>query len=290
MIQKRNNPQINFDSSKISWLKSGGKISKFLKINNLDELIKIQSLKISNNDKIITIGNFSNFLINDKGFDGIAIKLGGDFAKISLEKEYIFAGAGVLDSFFSQFCYRNKITGYEFLYTIPGSIGGNLFMNAGCYGHEIKDKLISLIYLDLKNFKTYESEVHNLNFEYRKGFQRKNCVILYGKFQLNYGDQDKIKKLMREYELKRKNSQPEKVNCCGSIFKNPPNQNAWKLIKSSLDESFYNGPIKLSKKHSNFFENEPNIEADLIINFISKIKKRVLQKHQILLEEELHII
>ena len=92
------------------------------------------------------------------------------------------------------------------------------------------------------------------------------------------------------YRVKRDKTQPQKVNCCGSIFKNPVNQSAWRLIKSSIDESFYHGPIKLSKTHSNFFENEPNISANSIELFISQIQKRVKAKHNILLEKELRII
>ena len=95
---------------------------------------------------------------------------------------------------------------------------------------------------------------------------------------------------MHEYENIRNKTQPQKVNCCGSIFKNPINQSAWKLIKSSIDESFYTGPIKLSKIHSNFFENEPNISANSIDLFISKIQKKVRDKHKISLEKELRII
>ena len=95
---------------------------------------------------------------------------------------------------------------------------------------------------------------------------------------------------MHEYDIIRKQTQPQKVNCCGSIFKNPKNQSAWKLIESSIDDSFYNGPIKLSKTHSNFFENEANISASSIELFISKIQKRVNDKHKILLEKELRII
>ena len=95
---------------------------------------------------------------------------------------------------------------------------------------------------------------------------------------------------MLEYEDIRNKTQPQKVNCCGSIFKNPVNQSAWKLIKSSIDESFYKGPIKLSKIHSNFFENDPNISANSIDLFISRIQKRVNDKHKIFLEKELRII
>ena len=89
---------------------------------------------------------------------------------------------------------------------------------------------------------------------------------------------------MELYKKKRNDTQPQRVNCCGSIFKNPKNQSAWKLIKSSIDESFYDGPVKLSKTHSNFFENDPNISANSIDQFISKIQKRVKDKLFCILE------
>ena len=289
MKQKKDNLLENFDSSKISWLKSGGKIKKLIKIYNE---VQLEQLSTESNSKfnILPIGNFSNLLIKDRGYLGTAVKLTGNFSKITANKDFLLVGAGVLDNFFSQFCYRNKISGYEFLYTIPGSIGGNIFMNAGCYGNEIKDKLISVIYYDIKRSKICEINSQDINFDYRKGFQNPNTLILYGKFKVKIGDQVVIKNLMKENEVKRNLTQPQKVNCCGSIFKNTSNQNAWKLIKSSLDGSFYTGPIKLSLKHSNFFENDSNISADLIENFIDNIQKKVEEKHNVILERELQII
>ena len=289
MTQKKNNLLENFDSSKISWLKSGGKIEKLIKINNEDQLEQL-NLEYNPSLNILPIGNFSNLLIKDRGYKGTAVKLTGNFSKITLSKDFLLVGAGVLDNFFSQYCYRNKISGYEFLYTIPGTIGGNIFMNAGCYGSEIKDKLISVIYYDMKRSKICEISSQDLKFDYRKGFQNPNTLILFGKFKIKMGDQEIIRHLMKENETKRNLTQPQKVNCCGSIFKNPSNQNAWKLIKTSLDDSFYTGPIKLSLKHANFFENESNISADLIENFIKTIQKKVEEKHNIILERELEII
>ena len=130
----------------------------------------------------------------------------------------------------------------------------------------------------------------NCNSIIVKVSKKKNTIILYGKFKIFHGDQNNIKNLLQEYERIRNQTQPQKVNCCGSIFKNPTNESAWKLIKSSIDESFYRGPIKLSKIHSNFFENEPYVSANSINLFISKIQNKVKEKHKILLEKELRFI
>ena len=280
----------NYSSAKYSWLKSGGNISHLYKIFRQNDLIDLFNGNEIKEKSLLVIGNLSNTLIKDEGFSGVGIKLGGDFTNVQIKTDYLLVGAAVLDNYLSKFCYLNAISGYEFLYTIPGSIGGNIFMNAGCYNQEIKDKLISVIFFDINDNKVYEKKINELQFDYRRGFQKKNTIILYGKFKIQYGDQKNIKNLMLEYEKIRNHTQPQKVNCCGSIFKNPLNQSAWKLIESSIDESFYKGPIKLSKIHSNFFENDPNISANSIDLFISRIQKRVNDKHKIVLEKELRII
>ena len=290
MTLKNKNLVINYSSAKFSWLKSGGNISHLYKVHNQVELNKLFSQNDIKTKSFLVIGNLSNTLINDDGFNGIGIKLLGDFTEVQINSDHMLVGAAVLDNYFSKFCYQKSIAGYEFLYTIPGSIGGNIFMNAGCYNQEIKDKLISVIYYDINQCKIFEKNISDLQFDYRKGFQKNNTIILYGKFKISYRDQDDIKSIMQEYDVIRKQTQPQKVNCCGSIFKNPKNQSAWKLIKSSIDDSFYDGPVKLSKTHSNFFENDPNISASSISSFISKIQKRVKDKHNILLEKELRII
>ena len=290
MTPENKNLVTNFPSAKYSWLKSGGKISHLYKINNQKELNNLFNINKIKSKSLLVIGNLSNTLIKDEGFKGVGIKLSGDFTKVKLNSNYMLVGAAVLDNYLSKFCYQNSISGYEFLYTIPGSIGGNIFMNAGCYNQEIKDKLLSVIYYDLSDNHIHEKDIADLRFNYRKGFQQNNTIILYGKFKITHGEQKNIKKLMQEYEVIRNKTQPQKVNCCGSIFKNPVNKSAWELIKSSVDDSFYSGPIKLSRTHSNFFENDPNIKANSIDIFITKIQKLVNHKHKIMLEKELRII
>ena len=290
MTLENKNLVTNYSSAKHSWLKSGGEISSLYKIFNQDELINLFSQNDIKKKQLLVIGNLSNTLIKDEGFKGVGIKLKGDFANIHISSNHMLVGAAVLDKYLSKFCYQNSISGYEFLYTIPGSVGGNIFMNSGCYNQEIKDKLISVIFFDINDQKVCEKNISELKFDYRRGFQEKNTIILYGKFKISYGNKVEIKKLMQDYENIRNRTQPQKVNCCGSIFKNPLNKSAWKLIKSSIDQSFYEGPIKLSKIHTNFFENQPNISANSISSFISKIQKKVKDKHNILLEKELRII
>ena len=290
MTLKNKNLVTNYSSAKYSWLKSGGKISQLYKIYNQFDLSSLYGNEKTKLKPFLVLGNLSNTLIKDEGFKGVGIKLMGDFANVKIGRNYMLVGAAVLDINLSKLCYQKGITGYEFLFTIPGSVGGNIFMNAGCYNQEIREKLLSVIFFDINDNKVYEKNISELKFEYRRGFQKKNTIILYGKFKINYGNKNNIKSLMKEYDSVRNRTQPQKVNCCGSIFKNPLNHSAWQLIKSSVDDSFYHGPVKLSKKHSNFFENEANISANSIDLFISKIQARVKEKHKIMLEKELRII
>ena len=162
MTQENKNLVTNYSSAKYSWLKSGGRISHLYKIQNQTDLSKLFYKNDIKTKSLLVIGNLSNTLIKDDGFKGIGIKLVGDFTKVQINSDHMIVGAAVLDSYLSKFCYQKSISGYEFLYTIPGSIGGNIFMNAGCYNQEIKDKLISIIYFDVIKNKVCEKKISEL--------------------------------------------------------------------------------------------------------------------------------
>ena len=297
---KKLNIKTNYDTSKVSWLKSGGIAKYYCNIKNINQLTELFKFLNKNSIPFLTIGNFSNTLIKSSGFDGLLLKLSGDFLNINLNKETVTVGSSVLDLKFSMFCYENSICNYEYLYTIPGTIGGNIFMNAGCYGFEIKDQIRKIKIFDTSTLKIQELSADEMNFSYRKGFQEKNKIILSADLITKVGHRDSIKIRMKELDQKRNETQPRRANCCGSIFKNPRTEkksdnyanklSAWKLIQSSVDDSFYNGEVKLSKKHSNFFENEPYIDPDKLEAFLKNIEEKVMLKHNIKLEKELRII
>ena len=297
---KKLNIKTNYDTSKVSWLKSGGIAKYYCNIKNINQLTELFKFLNKNSIPFLTIGNFSNTLIKSSGFDGLLLKLSGDFLNINLNKETVTVGSSVLDLKFSMFCYENSICDYEYLYTIPGTIGGNIFMNAGCYGFEIKDQIEKIKIFDTSTLKIQELSADEINFSYRKGFQEKNKIILSADLITKLGYRDSIKIRIKELVKKRNETQPRRANCCGSIFKNPRTKkksdnpsnklSAWKLIQSSVDDSFYNGEVKLSKKHSNFFENEPYIDPDKLEAFLKNIEEKVMLKHNVKLEKELRII
>ena len=160
------NVKFEYDLNKKNWFNIGGKTKAFYKANNLKELIKFLK-KIENNEKIFILGAGSNTLIPDELFDGIVIKLSKNFNNISLlDEEVVIAGSAVLDKSLSDFAIQNNLSGFEFLSCIPGTVGGGIKMNAGCFGNEFKDILLSIQAIDkLGNVLTIPS--NTVKFEYR---------------------------------------------------------------------------------------------------------------------------
>ena len=155
------------DLKKKSWFNIGGKSKVFYKAENLKDLVKFLKL-LDNNEKIFIIGAGSNTLISDNIFDGVVIKLSKNFNRISLLREdVIISGSGVLDNSLSRFASENNLSGFEFLSCIPGSIGGGIKMNAGCFGREFKDILLSIQAID-KFGNVITIPANDIQFDYRK--------------------------------------------------------------------------------------------------------------------------
>ena len=176
------NVKFNYDLKKKNWFNIGGKTKVFFKANNLHELIKF--LKIVNNqEKIFILGAGSNTLISDDLFDGIVIKLGKNFNNISLlGEDVIIAGSAVTDKSLSDFALKNSLSGFEFLSCIPGTIGGGIRMNAGCFNKEFKDILISVQAIDKSgNIITIPSK--EIKFEYRKSNLSDDLIFLSASFK-----------------------------------------------------------------------------------------------------------
>ena len=280
------------DLKKKNWFKIGGKAKVFFKANELKDLIKF--LKILNNkEKIYIIGAGSNTLITDEIFDGVVIKLGKNFNRLSiLNSDVIISGTAVNDKKLSEFAADNGLSGFEFLFCIPGTVGGAIKMNAGCFGAEIKDILISVQALDKKgNIITIPAK--EIKFEYRHNNLSEDLIFLSASFKGLIKDSRQIKENMLNLKNKKELNQPTKIKTSGSTFKNPINKTskkAWELIKESVSNDLKFGGACISKKHSNFFENDPNISADKVIKFIERIKSKVNQKYQIILDQELIIV
>ena len=257
LLDFKSNVVFNQDLKNKNWFNIGGRCKVFFKAENLNNLIKFLKI-LENREKISIIGAGSNTLITDEVYDGVVIKLGKNFNKISLLNEnIIISGTAVLDKNLANFAMENRLSGFEFLTGIPGTIGGGIRMNAGCFGSEIKDILISVQALDrMGNLSTIPSD--QIKFEYRNNNLSENLIFLSASFKGEKGDIDEIKKKIHNIKSRKENNQPSRIKTSGSTFKNPVGQThkkAWELIKESVPSNLNFGML-VSRKTFNFFVNK----------------------------------
>ncbi len=275
--------------SKYSWFNLGGPAKIFFKPENDLQIIKF--LKIIEKDTPIKcLGAGSNTLIRDGGYNGVIIKLSPKFSFINKEeKNIIEVGAATLDKKLSNYALENSLSGFEFLSCIPGSVGGAIIMNSGCYTNEISQILLSIKTVDRKGkLKVINSD--EIKFSYRGTNLPKDLIILSAKFKGNKGEKKKIKEKISEFIELKKKAQPSQIKTCGSTFKNPHNEKAWKLIKESDCENLSFGGASISKKHNNFFVNNGDATSDDIEKLINVVKEKVYNKKKIRLDLEIKLI
>ena len=286
------NVKFEYDLKKKNWFNIGGKSKVYYKADDLKKLINFLK-KLNNKEKIFILGAGSNTLINDKLFDGVVIKLSKNFNNTSLlGDDIIIAGSAVLDQTLSQFALKNELSGFEFLSCIPGTIGGGIRMNAGCFGREFKDILLSIQVID-KYGKVMTIPSKEIKFEYRKNDLSDDLIFLSASFKGIKSNYTKINNEINKLKTEKEKSQPTKIKTSGSTFKNPKLQTekkVWELIKESvpLDKSF--GDACISEKHCNFFVNKGNAKFEDMKKLIDFVTKNVLEKTGISLEKEIKIL
>ena len=287
--------KIKFDYSlkNHTWLNIGGNAKIFFVPETLSELRDFLKFMKKNESDFFVIGAGSNLLISENINNRIFIKLGKNFNKISLTKNnIIIAGCSILDKKISDFACENHLGGLEFLSCIPGSVGGGIKMNSGCFGTEFKDVLLSVQVMDF-NGRVYTINSKDINFDYRKTNLPKNLIFLSASFKTVKGNRDEIIENIIKLKNKKENSQPLRVKTGGSTFKNPKNQTdkkVWELIKESVDKKVSFGDARISDKHSNFLINTKNASFKNMNDLINFVKKKVKDKTGISLELELEIV
>ena len=284
--------RFEYDLKKKNWFNIGGKSKVFYKANDLKGLVNFLK-KLNNEEKIFILGAGSNTLVKDSIYDGVVIKLSKNFNNISLlGNDVIIAGGGVLDKSLSVFAMNNNLKGFEFLSCIPGTIGGGIKMNAGCFGKEFKDILLSIQAIDkYGNIKVIPSK--DIKFEYRSNDLSEDLIFLSASFKGIKGNFNEINNEINKLKNEKDKNQPTKIKTSGSTFKNPKNQTTkkvWELIKESvpLDKTF--GDACISDKHCNFFVNKGNATFKDMIKLINYVDKKVFEKTGINLEKEIKIL
>ena len=285
---------IFFDQSvkNLNWFNIGGKTKIFFKANSLEGLIRYLKL-YALRGKIFILGNGSNVLFDDETYQGTIIKLGKSFSKISLlDKETVIAGAAVSQKKVSEFAKDNNITGFEFMSCIPGSIGGGIRMNSGCFKKEFKDVLISIQLVDFKGV-VRSIPKKKIIFNYRSIELPKNLIFLSATFKGQEKNREEINNYMQELNKIKNMAQPTKIKTSGSTFKNPIDQTdkkVWELIKSSIPAETCYGDAAISKKHANFFVNKKNAKSEDMKTLINFVKKKVKDHTGIKLELEIVVV
>ena len=286
------NFRMNVKLSNYSWFNLGGNAEYFYKARDKNQLLKFLIEAKKKKLKTTILGAGSNILFRDKGVKGVVIKLGNGFSFTNLqEKDIVVAGAATLDRKVADFAKENSLENLEFLSCIPGSIGGAIIMNSGCYENDISKVLLSIQAIDKNKLTEIELKKEDINFSYRGTNLSDDLIIISAKFKCIVGKKDKIEKKQSNYIKKKKLSQPNQIKTCGSTFKNiSEEKKAWMLIKQSGCENYKEGDALISKKHCNFFVNNGNAKASDIEKLIEKVKKRVFEKTGVNLELEIKII
>ncbi len=280
----------NENLSKYSWFNLGGPADVFFRPKDKDQLISFLNEIKENNYNLHILGAGSNTLIRDTGVKGVVIKLSSNFSEIKLlKKDIIEVGAATLDRKIADFAKDNDISGMEFLSCIPGSIGGAVIMNSGCYGSDISKILLSIKVVDDKG---HEKQIKSdkIKFFYRGSDLPKNYIILSVTLKGVISSKKIIEKKQEELIQRKKKSQPSQIKTGGSTFKNTNDKHAWQLIKESGCDKFFIGDASISEKHCNFFINNGKARTSDIEKLINKVRKEVKLKTGVNLDLEIKII
>lgn len=271
--------------------KVGGPCDLLIKVKKNEDVSNTIRIAKAFNEPIHILGNCTNTIVRDKGIRGTVIIIGKDFSSVELvEDNIIRAQSGALLSKTANFALENSLSGFEFAAGIPGSIGGGVSMNAGAYGGQLEDIVLSSEYLDKEcNIVSLNKEQHE--FKYRHTAFTNTCSILLNTtFILKKGNKEDIKNKMVELSQKRSEKQPLKYPSAGSVFKRPEGYYTGKLIQDcNLKGASING-ASVSELHAGFIINKDNATAQDILDLIEHIQKTVYNKFKVRLEKEVKVI
>ena len=283
---RRNEPMSKHTSFKI-----GGNADVYIKVNNLSKLSTILKECQDSDVDYMLLGNGSNLLVSDDGIRGVVIRLDGDFRKITLvDDTTIFCGAGATLAYLCKFALNCGLSGLEFAWGIPGTVGGAVFMNAGAYDGEMKDVVHSVSHISPIG-EIGRIEKDDLNFGYRTSVYRSNNMIITGvTLKLKKGNPDEIRAKMDDYMSRRSTKQPLEYPSAGSVFKRPEGNFAGALIEQCGLKGKTCGGAQVSDKHAGFIINKSNASAKDVRDLIAEIQKTVSDKTGYNLECELIIL
>lgn len=273
-----------------STFKTGGCCTAFIDICSDQAMISLASAAEKLGVRFLVVGNGSNLLFDDNGFDGVIFHIGNELSEIKLiDDTTIRVGAGAQLSKLCLFALENSMTGLEFAYGIPGTVGGAVFMNAGAYGGEIKDVIVSAEAVCSGSLVHFDADDMELSYRHSV-FQSKEAYITSAVFKLAKGNKEDIKSKMNELMGRRKDKQPIEYPSAGSTFKRPEGYFAGKLIQDSGLRGACVGGAQVSEKHCGFIINKGGASSADIKSLIKKVQDKVLEDSGVTLECEVRII
>lgn len=285
------NITINADMKRYTSFKAGGNAALLVVPQSIDELMAAMDLVKKSGIPFFFLGNGTNVLVKDNGYNGVIIKLGESFSKIDIQDNCLTAYAGARISWAAREALENSLTGLEFASGIPGSVGGAVYMNAGAYEKEIADVLDSVEVITFNGQKKYKLDKEECQLAYRHSvFHETKDVILSATFRLNTGDKEEIASRMKELMEKRNTRQPVNLPSAGSFFKRPVGHFAGKLIQEAGLKGLSVGGAQISPLHAGFVVNTGEATATDILELMKVVQNTVFDKFGVQLEPEVRIL
>ncbi len=269
-----------------STFRVGGPAKALVTVFTVSELGSLTGFLKSENLPYMILGNGSNILVSDQGYEGVAIRLGGDFEKVAIQGNSVQAGAGVLLTKLALTAQQEALSGIEFAYGIPGTLGGAMVMNAGAYGGEMKDVTVSVDVLD-ETGSVRTLTAAEMAFGYRDSvIKHRSLIVLSAMLKLKSGDRDAIMSVMQEHMNARRSKQPLEYPSAGSTFKRPEGYFAGKLIQDAGLSGKSIGGAQVSEKHCGFVINRDGATAKDIDELMNYVKAQVKRTSGVELEPE----
>jgi len=270
-------------------IKVGGPADSLLFPKDVEELRKIVRFARRKDIPLMILGKGTNLVVKDKGLRGWVICLTQGLKKVRQEGDVVEAEAGLPLQRLVQFTVQKGLTGLEPFFGIPGTVGGGLVMNAGAWGVELKDVLLSMTLMK-ENGEVTEKPRQRLKFSYRKLDLPACWVILKGRFKLKKENKEKILEKVRSYSEMRQRTQPLEYPSAGSVFKNPKQGPAGKWIEEAGLKGFRIGQAMISDRHANFIINLGKATADEVIGLMERVERTIYEEKGISLEREVRVV
>jgi UDP-N-acetylmuramate dehydrogenase len=267
----------------------GGPADLMIFPKSKQDLIKVIEIINKNKIQLTILGSGSNVLVSDNGIRGAVISLKNSLKKIEVDDNILYAECGTMLGKIVKHAVKNNLIGLENLNGVPGTLGGALIMNAGAWGGEISENLIHVEVINSKS-EIQKIQKKDLNFSYRQSSFNKDDILLSAKFNLKKADKDIIKENFIEAQSGRKKSQPLNKRSAGSLFKNPKNNSAGKLLDEAGLKGYSVGDAKISEKHANFFINDGDATSKDMLMLIKKAHKEVKDKFNVNLSLEVKLM